>query len=438
MSININTNLANKEFFGKAEDDKNRLVKTFFLVGLLIFPWLMLPEYSGPSEFFREILIFSWTGVAWILVFLQFLKRGEWEWRRTKLNWILGAWVIVLGLIFLYSQNYKVGWEGYPGSLTGGLSEYLAFIAAYFLSVQLYSAAEWRKVIQYFLISITGVLALSLAATVYLKDNSFLTLNFARTPSLIAAAAGLSALALWWMLRKTESSSKGSNLILVLILLFISSLLDFYIGWLIWITGLLLLLLFDLGARMKNYRREKDESRLGLNRESKGFVSLLLREDTKYLFLILLFALSRFLSQSFLKQQKLEFMPFFSYLVKYPLLGQKVFFYLLLNLIVSCFGIYYFWKLKKERPSILLILSCLVGLSIGHLLYYSESAIYFLLNWILIIYSGLTFLRKPPEKDYLYFLKPGSQGKRAFVFIGAVFLVIILGLIILRVKKLFG
>jgi hypothetical protein len=50
------------------------------------------------------------------------------------------------------------------------------------------------------------------------------------------------------------------------------------------------------------------------------------------------------------------------------------------------------------------------------------------LNWILIVYSGLTFLRKAPERDFLYSIKEKSSGKKVFVTLGAIFTLVILTL----------
>lgn len=437
MNINTNTNLADKEDIRKVEDRLGPIMRAIFMLGIVIFPWIIVPNFSKSLELPREVFLFSFAGIFFILLFLYSLKKGELEWRRTKLNWIFAVWAIILGLLFLYSNNHQIAWEGFPGSYTGGLSEYLAFIGLYFLAVQFFSESEWKRIIQYFLVSVTTVLVFFILVTVYFQNNNILTINFARTPSLVAAASGVTALALWWILKRTESAKKGHAFVMVLALFFISSLLDFHLSWWMWVGGVATIITLDLFSRTEGYLREKDERTLGMNKERTGIVTLLLHGDNKYLFLIVLFALSRSLSPIFLGDQKLDFMPFFSYLVQYPLLGQKVFFYLILNFIVFCLGLFYFWKLKKERPSIILVLSALVGISVGHLLYYSESAIYFLLNWVIAVYAGLTFLRKAPERDYLYFLKPKSQGKNIFILLGTVFSIIILLFIVLRISSLF-
>jgi len=437
MQINTNINLADREDLKKAEDSFGQFVRIFFLLGIIIFPWFLIPNLAKPLELPREVFLFSFVSLAAIFYFIQLLKRKEFEWRRTKLNWVLAVWSLGLGLIFLYSSDFKVAWEGYPGSLTGGLSEYLAFIVFYLLSVQLFTVMQWKKMFQYFLISVASVLVFFIVITVYFHNNNILTINFARTPSLIAAAVGAAALALWWVSKKTEPVSKGYSFVVVLLLFFISSLLDFYVSWWMWLSGVAFILFFDLVSKRESYVREKEERQIGLGKESGGLLSLFFHGDAKYLFLVFLFSLSRSLSPIFLNKQKLDFMPFFSYLVQYPIIGRKVFFYLLLNLVIFCFGCYYFWKLKKERVSIILVLSGLAGISVGHLLYYSESTILFFLNWILIVYGGLTFLRKAPEKDYLFPLKTGSKGKKVFIILGTISLVVMLGLTVLKINSLF-
>jgi|GEM_PF-1577979 len=436
-NINTNINMADREDVRAVEDRFGAAIRTIFVWGVIIFPWIVVPSLSRDLELPREIFLFGFSGLFFMLYFLYSLKKGQFEWRRTKLNWIMSAWVILLGLIFLYSPNFKIAWQGYPGSMTGGFSEYLAFIVFFLVSVQLFSETAWKKTLQYFLVSLTTVLVFFIVLTVYFQNNNILTLDFARTPSLVTAAGGVTALAFWWVLKRNETIIKGHLLALVLVLFFISSLLDFHLSWWMWVAGAGLIWIFDLVGRLGQYSREKDEKILGMKSTNGGLLAALLRGDNKYLLLIILFALSRSLSPLFLGEQQIQFMPFFSYLVQYPLFGRKVFFYLGLNLIIFCFGLYYFWKLKKNRASVLLVLSGLLCLSAGHLLYYSESVIYYFLNWMLIVYAGLTFLRKAPERDRLYSLKPGSRSKKIFMVLGLIFSVIILGFIIFRVYSLF-
>jgi len=437
MLNNTNINMADREDVRAVEDRFGTAIRTIFFWGIIVFPWIVAPGFSRDSELPREIFLFGFSGVFFVLYFLYSLKKGEFEWRRIKLNWILGVWVVLLGLLFLYSSNFKIAWEGYPGSMTAGFSEYLAFMVFFLVSTQLFSEQNWKKVMQYFLVSLTAVIVFFVLATVYFRDNNLLTLDFARTPSLVTAAAGVAALAFWWVLKRNETVRKGHMLALVLVLFFVSSLLDFHLSWWMWVAGSGLVWLFDIINHLGRYFREKNERLIGMKPEGRGLAGVLLHGDNKYLLLIILFSLSRCLSPLFMGEQHVQFMPFFSYLVQYPLFGRKVFFYLALNLIVFCFGLYYFWKLKKDRAAVLLVLSGLLSLSAGHLLYYSESMIYFFLNWVLIVYAGLTFLRKAPERDFLYQLKPHSQGKKIFLALGSIFSVIILGFIIFRIYNLF-
>jgi len=434
-NINTNINMADREDIRAVSDRFGSAIRTVFVWGVIVFPWIVAPGLSQNLELPREIFLFGFAGLFLVLYFLHSLKRGQFEWRRTKLNWLLGAWAVVLGLIFFYSNNFKIAWEGFPGSMTAGFSEYLAFIAFYLVATQLFSEEAWKSAVQYFLVSLMAVLVFFVVVTVYFQNNNILTLDFARTPSLVTAAGGVAALAFWWVLKRNETIKKGHLLAVVLVLFFISSLLDFHLSWWMWVIGAGLVWVFDLIGRIGQYLRERNDKLIGM--QNSGLIPMLLHGDNKYLLLIILFALSRSLSPLFLGEQGVWFMPFFSYLVQYPLFGQKVFFYLGLNSIIFLFGLYYFWKLKKNRASVLLVLSGLLALSVGHLLYYTESTIYFFLNWILIVYAGLTFLRKAPELDFLYNLKPGSRGKQIFVALGSIFSVIILGLVIFRVYSLF-
>lgn len=437
MNINTNINMANKDVLKRVDNRFGPILRTIFILGAIIFPWIVIPNLYQSQELPREVFLFIFSGVFVVLFFLHSLKLGEFQWRRTRLNWILAVCTVIFALWFLYAKNLKIAWEGYPGSYTGGLSEHLAFFAFFLLAIQFFYEAEWKKIVEYILMSVTIVIVFFVLLTVYFENNNILTIDFARTPSLVTAAAGVMALSYWWILKKTETRKRSRAFIMVLTLFFVSSLLDFHISWWMWVVGVATTLFLDLFSRTEIYLREKETQTLGINKESNGFISLLFHGDSKYLFLILLFALSRSLSPIFLGEQKIEFLPFYEFLMDYPLLGQKVLFYLFLNSVVFLFGLYYFWKIKKERSSIILVLSGILAISIGHLLYYSESAIYFLLNWVLLVYAGLTFLRITPEKDYLAFLQPKSKARGTFFIVGLIISVIISGLIILRIGSLF-
>ena len=229
-NINTNINMADREDVRAVEDRFGSVIHTIFVWGIIIFPWIVVPNFSQNLELPREIFLFVFSGLFSVLYFLYSLKKRQLEWRRTKIDWLLGLWVVVLGLIFFYSNNFKISWEGFPGSMTGGLSEYLAFITFYLISTQLFSELAWKSVMQYFLVSLMAVLVFFIVITVYFQSNSILTLDFARTPSLVTAAGGVIALAFWWVLKRNETVKKGHLLAVVLVVFFVSSLLDFHSG----------------------------------------------------------------------------------------------------------------------------------------------------------------------------------------------------------------
>lgn len=435
--METNTNFFSREALKNTEDKFGQVLRTVYILGLIIFPWIVAPSFSKSLELPREVFLFNFSGLLLVSYFLYCLKRGEFIWHRTKLNWILGVWTVLFSLLFLYAKNFKIAWDGYPGSFTGGFSEHLAFFVLFFLGIQLFNELEWKRVLQYILTSLTAVIVFFILLTIYFQNNNILTLDFARTPSLVTAASGVVALSLWWILKRTETQKKSHTFLMVLILFFVSSLLDFHLSWWMWVAGVGVILILDFITRLEVYRKERDTRTLGINKENNGVFALLFHGDSKYLLLVLLFALSRSMSPLFLGEQKIIFMPYFSYLQEYPLLGQKVFFYLLLNLIVFCFGFFYFWKNKKERNSIMLVLAGLISISLGHILYYSESVIFFLLNWVLLVYAGLTFLRKAPEKDYLVYLKTDTKARKLFFILGAVLSIVVLGLVFMKIGILF-
>lgn len=427
--MNTNTNLASSAEVKRTEDFYGKLIKTIFLLLVIVFPWVVWPYSNKSLESSRETLIFIVIGFLWILMFVRYIKRRELEWRRVKINWLFYAWAVIIGLVFFYAPDYKTAWQGYAGSLTGGLSEYLALLGFYFLAIQIFNILEWKKIVEIFTSSLTIVLIFYIFMAVYFGSNTILTVNFARTPTLVTAAVGVIALNLWWITKRSEIAKKARSFLLFIILFFISSLLDFHIGWWMWVAGTAVILIFDLASRAGNFVRNQEEAQLGFIKEKKGIMSILFQGDAKYLSLIFFFSLSRATSPLFLGEEKISFMPFFSFLTQYPLLGQKVVYYLALNLLIILLATYYYFRQKKDRPEIILVISGLVSITVAHWLYYSESMIMFFLNWILIVYAGLSFLRYAPERDFLLMFKEKSTGKKVLIGLSALFVILFLALL---------
>lgn len=120
--METNINMADQEDLRAVEDRFGSVIRTVFIWGVIILPWIVVPGLTQNLELPREVFLFGFSGLFLILYFLYSLKKGEFEWRRTRINWLLGAWVVILGLIFFYSSNFKIGWEGFPGSMTAGFS----------------------------------------------------------------------------------------------------------------------------------------------------------------------------------------------------------------------------------------------------------------------------------------------------------------------------
>lgn len=432
IAQNSNTlNLPRNEIY-RRRDSWGNLLRKLISLFVVIFPWTIFPFGENPLESLREKTLFVSVFFLTIVWLLRSLEQKKFEWRKTKLNFFLFPGLAVLFLLFLYSADLKYAWNGYLGSETAGFSEHLAFILFFFLAVQLLDVAAWEKNIRRFLVSGLLTLLVSIAAAVFFRDNNLLTLNFAKTPTLFTAFCGVTAFSFWWLKKKSEPVLKGRLFLISLLLLFIASLLDFYLAWWMWFSGIFVLLLLDLIVKVERYLKDKEVGYLNLKGSGKAdFLSELFRGDFKYLSLILLFTFSRAVSPVFLGQKELVFMPFAAYLEKFPLFGQRVWFYLAINTLVFLIGLYSFFKIKKDRQAIGIVLSGLACISVGHLLYFSESSLLFFLNWMLIIFGGLTFLRKQPEKDFMYLLEEGSR-KKVFITIVAILSLLLTGMVYLK------
>lgn len=423
MRFSENTNLAQKKNY-KEKGIWSRSINLAVTVFLLLMPWIAIPNSNRPLELYRENFLFFCTSLFFLIWFLRMLEKKEIEWRRTTLNIPIIGWFLILTILFLYSSNYLAYWQGYPNSLTGGLSEYVSFFLIYFLVTQLLESREWEKRILLFLLSVSASLIFYILAAIYFKDNSLLTINFAKTPTLVAAASGVISLSFWFETKKVETLKKGYFLILTLIFFFITSLLDFHLSWWMWFGGTLVLILFDLLNKFRVYKKEKEEKKLGFIKKGNGLLGLILRGNAKFLFLILAFSFSRAMSPIFLGSKKLIFMPYYNYLDRYPVLGQKVFFYILFNCLIILLGIYYYFR-NKERKNIIIVIGSLVGVTVAYLIYYSESVILYFLNWAIIIFATLTFLRKVPERDYLFSFVKSPKAKIILIFLGIFFSILL-------------
>ncbi len=416
----------------RQRDSWGNLIRKLISLFIVVFPWVIFPFSEGPLEALRGKTLFVSMIFLTVLWLLRSLEQKKFEWRKTRINWLFFSGLAVLFLFFLYAPSLRYAWNGYTGSETGGFSEHLAFVLFFFLAVQLFDVPTWEKNIRFFLASGLLTLLASILAAIFFQDNNLLTLNFAKTPTLFTAFCGVTAFSFWWLKKKSEPLLKGRIFLVSLLLLFIASLLDFYLAWWMWFAGIFTLLILDLIVKIEKYLKDRESSYLNLKGSGRAdFLSELFRGDFKYLSLILLFTFSRAVSPVFLGQKELVVMPFSAYLEKFSVFGQRVYFYLILNGIIFLLGLYHFFKLKKERQAIGIVLSGLVCISVGHLLYFSESTLLFFLNWILIIFGGLTFLRKPPERDFMYLLEGGSR-KKVFIFIVSVLTIALTGMVYLK------
>ena len=432
-----NSNLAeNKSFLEKGKTEEN-ILKSGMIILTIAFPWLFF-LYSKPLELLKQSFLLLIVGVMLVVSLVGIIKKGTLEWRRNRFNWVVIFLSFLLGVLFLYSNNHQISWEGYQGSFTSGVSEYVTFFIFYLLGTQFFSKNSWRQNLEMFIFSLSAS-SIFLVMLAYFGKSEFITANFARTPSLVVAVCGVTSLALWWTVKVKEKIMDWLNLFSALALLFISSVLDYTLSWWVWAAGTGIIVFFDFLFKHRGELERIDQRQLGIPLPKNGsFLRNITKGKGKYLFFVFLFSFSQATSPLILHTEKVSFMPYYSALLNHPILLDKILFYLVLEFFILVFGIVAFLSGKTEKNLTLAISGSLFGIMTGQLLYYSESTLLYFLIWMLFVFASLTFLRKQKELDYLREFKVSGQGKKAFAIFAIGISIIILVLVFLRGISLFN
>ena len=430
-----NVNLAKKGADLEKGEKAENLLQGVMIVLVVVIPWLFFLA-ANSLELLKQSFLFSFVALMVGIGFFGLIRRSEIFWKKNFLNGLVLLFLVFQGILFLYSKNHQISWEGYQGSFTSGISEYLAFVLFYFLGVQFFSKVSWKQNLELFLFSISASF-IFLILMAYFGKNEFLSANFSRTPSLIAATCGVTAMAFWWMIRSKEKIMDWINLFSALVLFFVSSVLDYSLSWWVWVVGIGMIILFDFIYKTKEEKARETQRQLNMPLEKGGsFIRKITGGKGKYLFFLFLFSFSQAISPLILRTEKVEIMPYYSILSHYPILLDKILLYLLLEIFVVVFALFVFLRGKTEKSLSLAIAGSLSGIITGQLIYYSESTLLYFLIWAILILASLSFLRRKKELDFLKKIE-SSQGKTALtVALVAAFVLVVL-LLVLRIKSLF-
>lgn len=411
------------------------LIKILFVITAGVLPWLFFVP-SKYAELLKQSFLFLMSSLILGVCLLLVVKRDEMFWRKNFLNGLLSLFLVILLTAFLYSENHTISWSGYQGNFTSGISEYLAFILFFFLGTQFVSKKSWRQNLEIFVFS-SSIVFIFLIFLAYLGKSEFLSANFARTPSLLSAVLGVTAVSFWWLLKSKENVLDWMNLFSLLTLFFVSSILDYSLSWWVWVFGVGTIIFFDFLTKTRDQRVRDQQRQIGASLDKEGtFIRKVVGGKSKYLFFIFLFSFSQAISPIILRTEKISIMPYYETLSNYPILIDKIFFYLLLELFVIIFGVISFLRGKTEKNLSLAIAGSFVGVFVGQIVYYSESTLLYFLIWVLLVLASSSFLRRKKELDFLLKIE-SPKGKTTLRIFSLLIFLFFLFLAGLRIKELF-
>ena len=213
------------------------LYLTVFLVPLFWLPWTV----EG-FELNKQFLLLSLTALAFVLwvakvVFSKSaVVRGNW------LKWVVLAWLLVVAVATYFSLDPITSVLGFYGRFNGGLVSVIAYVLLFFLVVNNIQRDKEIKTLLGWWLSSLGIGTLLLILAMYgvkIFDTTALTLfgNSLNSTVLVLAAALPLTL---WLSRQAESSwGRLGSIILVAIYAIGLLLVDFKLGWIALIVGLI-------------------------------------------------------------------------------------------------------------------------------------------------------------------------------------------------------
>jgi len=447
---NIETNLAQTSIKEEIKSFLSKLIKRTIKVLVISLPWLYALEIFFPEKFVARDAVFVVVGVLAVLFFFRILKREEIEWKNTKIEFILAAWVIAMGLILVYSSNYLTAWKSEVLSFSGGISEYIAFIFFYYIAVQFFEFQEYKKLLKYFAISLLSVVVILLTASNFLNIELVLS-------SFILPVAVSSIL----LINFFRTSNKYSFIYLILSVLgvVLLILLNSYLGLFMFLIGLGIVVLFDLLPKIIQFSSWEKQKVISMSGMDSIKATSIFSGATKYLmiYFVIVFALfSSFYSKGLVIGRELKFLEnknildiftsgrifvgfgessynvnyFLGLLEEQGIFGLGIYLVLIFFFILYLFQ--YFKKKEKNFEAIVISLSLISAILVSQIFVNGGILLRFL-TWMVIILGGITFLRSLAARDYLRVVRAKSFGRYILIAIGVILSAVILGFVAFRI-----
>jgi len=231
----------------------DKVIQKLIYVLVFLIPLWFLPVTVNAIEFNKQILLVLLVVITLILWLVKILNQGEMQWRSNAINVALGVFVVVYVLATIFSlrpYNSLVGWSTH---LSGSLINILSFVALYILIVNnIKGLKDTFKLLLVFLasaglVSLIGFIQIwggFLFPWSFTKTAAFNTVGTINSLGIFAATVLVLVTAMLFVIKRNELKIFLLLLALLNFLLLLS--LNYWVLWLVLISGMAIVLIFGL------------------------------------------------------------------------------------------------------------------------------------------------------------------------------------------------
>jgi len=236
----------------------DKVIQKLIYVLVFLIPLWFFPATVNAVDFGKQILMVLLVVITLILWLVKILNQGEIQWRSTVINIALGVFIVVYVLATIFSlrpYNSLVGWQTH---LSGSLVNILSFVALYFLIVNnIKGLKDTFKLLLLFLVSsgLVGLIGLIqvwggfIFPWSFTKTAAFNTVGSMNSFGIFSAAILVLVTAMLFVIKRNEL--KVFLLLLALLNFLILLSLNYWVLWLVLISGMAVVMIFGLMKMVK-------------------------------------------------------------------------------------------------------------------------------------------------------------------------------------------
>ncbi len=219
---------------------------TLFLVPLFFLPWTF-----EPFELNKQLLLLILTILLFILWVSKAVFVKHTEVKKSILNWLVLAWLLVVILATIFSVDPITSIFGFYGRFNGGLISLVAYVLLFFMVVNsVKSVFDASKIISWLLCSF-GIATLTLI--LHLFGVNIFNFSAAQLANFTLFGASLNAvvlilaasipLVIWFTREAKNIWFRILSIIYLMLAILAMVLIDYQLGWIAAIVGLLVWLI---------------------------------------------------------------------------------------------------------------------------------------------------------------------------------------------------